>query len=104
MTAGDLVPQDVYLMHSAKLLEQLPQIVLVHVVRHLAHEHFYVIRIRLLNAIVVHYAFSQLHIVVVVELKCRTAEQFIVEEQFLLLHSAVTIGTNQFTNILELGS
>lgn len=56
MTAGDLVPQDVYLMHSAKLLEQLPQIVLVHVVWHLAHEHFYVIRIRLLDAIVVHYA------------------------------------------------
>lgn len=56
MTSGDLVAQDVYLMHPTELLEQLPQIVFVHVVRHLADEHFYVVGIWLLHAVVVHYA------------------------------------------------
>lgn len=56
VTAGDLVPQDIYLVHSAVLLEHRPQVVLVHVVRYLTHEHLYVVRIRLLHAVVVHYA------------------------------------------------
>lgn len=56
MTSGDLVPQDVYLMHPAELLEQLPQIVLIHIVWYLADEHLYVVGIWLLHAIVVHYA------------------------------------------------
>lgn len=55
MTSGDLVPQDVYLVHPTELLEQLPQIVLVHVVRYLTHEHFYVVGIWLLHAVVIHY-------------------------------------------------
>lgn len=59
MTSGDLVPQDIYLVHPTELLEQLPQIVLVHVVRYLTYEHFYVVGVWLLYAIVVHYAATE---------------------------------------------
>lgn len=63
MTSGDLVPQDIYLVHPTELLEQLSQIVLVHVVRHLTHEHFYVVGIWLLHAVVVHYAATEIRMI-----------------------------------------
>ena len=56
MTAGNLVPQDIYLMHSTIFLKHRPQIILVHIVRYLPHKHLYVVWIRLLHTVVVHYA------------------------------------------------
>lgn len=55
MAAGDLVPQDIYLMHSTVFLKHRPQVILVHIVRYLPHEHLYIVWIRLLHAVVVHY-------------------------------------------------
>lgn len=55
MTAGDLVPQNIYLMHSTIFFKHRPQVILVHVVRYLSHKHLYVVRIRLLHTVVVHY-------------------------------------------------
>jgi len=55
MTAGDFVPQNIYLMHSAIFFKHRPQVILIHVVRYLSHKHLYVVRIRLLHAVVVHY-------------------------------------------------
>lgn len=55
-TTGGFVAQNVDLMHSAKLLEQRSEIVLVHVVRYLPYKHLYIVWIRLLHAVIVHYA------------------------------------------------
>jgi len=55
VTAGNLVPQDIYLMHSTIFLKHRPQVILIHIVRYLPHKHLYVVRIRLLHTVVVHY-------------------------------------------------
>lgn len=48
--AGDLVPQHVDLVDGAKRLEHGPDVVLVHLARHLTHEHLDGVRVRLVPA------------------------------------------------------
>jgi len=44
---GELVPEQVQLVHSAKLAEHVHQVLFVHRPGYLAHEHFYVVGFRL---------------------------------------------------------
>lgn len=54
--AREFVPQHVYLMYTTKFLENRSQVILVQVLWHLTHEHFYVVGIGFFHPVVVHHS------------------------------------------------